>query len=395
MGSAEAEGERAGTGASPYGRVGPQWPTAKDDSSDDVGEATQESSAGGFDCWLERWSKAAVEQGTRALDALRQGVEEAIMALGSGFLTHPDNHGLKAKLQSGELTTQGYYQQVRRLVYRLLFLLVAEDREQLLLPAAAQDGAGGDKAHHCRAIPGILLAGEYPPARERSRGGQHPDLYQRLRHLFVLLRAGYAPLGLPPLGSYLFSDRSTPDLDSLELTNRDLLKAVAALAFTVENGVRRAVDYRNLDTEELGSVYESLLELHPTLEIGSGLFTLVTVAGSERKTTGSYYTPTALVNELLNSALEPVVADRFAGGRGSAGARAMIAASSGRHTLREAALLSIKVFDFACGSGHMLIGARAAVGAAFGAHPQRRRGTGAGECAPRLARCGAPLHLWR
>ena len=40
------------------------------------------------ECWLERWSQAAAEQGTRALEGLRQGVEEAITALGSGFLSH-------------------------------------------------------------------------------------------------------------------------------------------------------------------------------------------------------------------------------------------------------------------------------------------------------------------
>jgi hypothetical protein len=84
--------------------------------------------------WLERWSKLAAEQGTRAMDALRDGVAEAIAALGSGFVAHPANQTLRAHLRDGDLSTQAYYQQLRRLVYRMIFLFVAEDRDLLLLP---------------------------------------------------------------------------------------------------------------------------------------------------------------------------------------------------------------------------------------------------------------------
>ena len=56
------------------------------------------------DCWLERWSKAAQEQGTRALDQLRDGVEAAITALGRGFLAHPANAALREALRTGDLT---------------------------------------------------------------------------------------------------------------------------------------------------------------------------------------------------------------------------------------------------------------------------------------------------
>jgi type I restriction-modification system DNA methylase subunit len=104
----------------------------------------------------------------------------------------------------------------------------------------------------------------------------------------------------------------------------------------VEGG-RRPVDFRNLGAEELGSVYESLLELHPKIERGTAAFTLSTAAGHERKTTGSYYTPTSLITSLLDTALEPVLDRAAAGG--------------------EEFLLSITVCDPACGSGHFLIAA--------------------------------------
>jgi len=83
------------------------------------------------ECWLERWLHEAQQQGMRALELLRTGVEHAIQALGSGFLAYTassGNQALRDKLRSGELSTQDYYRQLLRLVYRLIVLFVAEDR---------------------------------------------------------------------------------------------------------------------------------------------------------------------------------------------------------------------------------------------------------------------------
>jgi hypothetical protein len=73
------------------------------------------------------------------------------------------------------------------------------------------------------------------------------------------------------------------------------------------------VDYKNLGAEELGSVYESLLELHPKINADAATFELDVAAGHERKTTGSYYTPTSLINCLLDSALDPGLDDAVKG----------------------------------------------------------------------------------
>lgn len=157
---------------------------------------------------------------------------------------------------------------------------------------------------------------------------------------------------LPPAARRTAERGGQPDLDPLELSNQALLATLRALTLTIEQNVRRRVDYRNLDSEELGSVYESLLELLPALERGS--FVLRLGAGSERKTTGSHYTPRPLVECLLDSALEPVLAERLA--------QADMAWHQGsrqgtQRTQQEAALLSLKVCDAAMGSGHLLIGA--------------------------------------
>ena len=57
----------------------------------------------------------------------------------------------------------------------------------------------------------------------------------------------------------------------------------------------RNIDYKNLGPEELGSVYEGLLELHPEINVDSGTFALATAGGNERKSAGSYYTPSSLI----------------------------------------------------------------------------------------------------
>ncbi|MCC7019667.1 MAG: N-6 DNA methylase [Ardenticatenales bacterium] len=287
-------------------------------------------------CWLERWHQTAAEQGVRALEVLRGGVEAAITALGRGFLRHRDNGALKESLRSGDLGTQEFYRQLLRLVYRLIFLFVAEDRDLLLLPdtpaAVRERYLTNYGARRLRTLAG------------QTRGGPHSDLFQVLTLVAEQLRAGYEPLGLPALGGYLFSDRSTPDLDGAALGNRDLLSAIYVLTYKQEGAVRRGVDFRNLGAEELGSVYESLLELHPRVDVAGGVFELQSVAGSERKTSGSYYTPSSLIQCLLDSALEPVVADRLEA-----------AAREGRSA--EEVVLDIKVVDPACGSGHFLIAA--------------------------------------
>jgi hypothetical protein len=282
-------------------------------------------------CWLERWSQEAAEQGTRALDGLRSGVETAISTLGSGFLAERSNGALRDSLRTGELDKQELYREVLRLVYRLLFLFVAEDRGLLLDPGASSGAVDRYRRFYSTQRLRKLA--------ERRRGSRHGDLYAGLRLVMDKLGndEGCTKLGLPALGSYLWSPEAIPNLRAAELPNAALLDAVRALATLEERGTLRSVDYRNLGAEELGSVYESLLELQPDVHVDQGTFSLSTAAGNERKTTGSYYTPTSLISCLLDSALDPVLDE---------------AAHEG-----EQAILALRVVDPACGSGHFLVAA--------------------------------------
>ncbi|GCF08501.1 Eco57I restriction-modification methylase domain-containing protein [Dictyobacter arantiisoli] len=291
------------------------------------------------DCWLEKWSRMAQDQGMRILDKLRDGVTTAINTLGSGYLAHPANNVLKQKLRDGVLLPQDYYRQVLRFVYRMIVLFVAEDRDVLFAPAADEQA----KARYLRYYSTARLR----RSAEQRVGTRHADLYQVLWLVMEQIggEAGFEGcpgLGLPALNGFLFSSKSALDLVGCQLANHDLLKAVRSLSQTWDNNVPRHVDYKNLGSEELGSVYESLLELHPELDIEAGRFELTTASGNERKTTGSYYTPTSLIDCLLDSALDPVLDEAC---RGKSKDEA------------QKAILDLKVCDPACGSGHFLIAA--------------------------------------
>jgi len=273
------------------------------------------------DCWLEKWMKVAEEQGTRALEQLRKGVEAAIEALGLGFIEHPANAALRDRLTDGDLSGQDTYRQLLRIVYRLLFLFVAEDRDLLLNPDADESTRERYNEYYS--------TGRLRRMAESFKGTRHPDLFEGLRLVMRLLSGealtpGPSPsgrgeqvsthrgehlLGLVPLGSFLFSDEAVADVIDCQISNRHLLDAVRALSLVYDDAAKvyRSVDYKNLGPEELGSVYESLLELHPQINVPARRFALATAGGNERKTTGSYYTPTSLINALLDSALDPVL----------------------------------------------------------------------------------------
>lgn len=286
------------------------------------------------ECWLERWMQAARDEGVSALDKLRTGVEQAIAALGTGFIKHPRNATLKADLHSGNLDKQEYFRELRNLVYRCIFLFVAEDRSVLLDPNAPAEA----RTRYER----FYSTSKLRTLSDRRRGGPHGDLWQGLRLVMDKLYEGCPELGLPALGSFLWSAGAIPNLRRAECANEYVLAAVRALCFFTKGNLRFLVNWRQVGADELGSIFESLLELHPRLNQEAGTFELDTAAGHERKTTGSYYTPSSLVDCLLDTVLDPVV-------------DAAVAKKNREEA--ERALLNLKVCDPACGSGHFLVAA--------------------------------------
>ncbi|WP_038045154.1 Eco57I restriction-modification methylase domain-containing protein [Thermus caliditerrae] len=291
---------------------------------------------GDRECLLERYHQEALSQGERARERLREGVEAFLRELGTGFLEGPGGEGLAQD-------PQGLYEGLLRLAYRLLFLLVAEARGVL----------GGNRAYR----EGYSLARLLRLADEPEAYTEDTDLWQGLKALFHLLRdptpvpeLGGEPLagalGLHVLNGRLFEPLPLEG-EPHAVSNARLLRALRHLAYYWDGEERalKRVNYAALDVEELGSVYEGLLDYRPVVRGGE----LFLEAGTERKRTGSYYTPEALVDLVLREALDPVV-------------EARLREAGPDPKAQEEALLALKVLDPAAGSGHFLLGAARRLG---------------------------------
>ena len=308
------------------------------------------------DCLLERYYQDGLESHSRVRDRLRDGVEQALILLGNGFLQHANNDELRQRTTSRDgrsaLSADEYYRQLLRLVYRLLFLMVAEERGMLAGTSDEDQRLYG------------IYERYYSVAQLRSRAeGQpednnHYDLWEGLKQTFLIFRTDENAriFGMQALDGELFSDTACADLETAYLDNRILLRAMLRLSTFWDEGsagtrrgrrrssrgVRRRVNYAGIDVEEFGSVYESLLDYQPQLT-NDPLPRFEFIEGTERKLTGSYYTPPELVNELIKSALLPVMRSRIAN------------AKSDDDKVK--ALLSLRVCDPAAGSGHFLLAA--------------------------------------
>jgi hypothetical protein len=346
-------------------------------------------------CLLEYYHQESLQQGGRVRDRLRDGVEKALIQLGNGFIQHRDSENLRQKLSNnyelrsrsvsdslrgvaiGNITNYALYRQLLRLIYRLLFLMVAESRNLLLI------GEDTEKARIYLEYYSIERLRELAERPRYHREG-FQDIWQGLRVTFKLFDENWRGqiLGLSPLNGDLFGSQTLTDLDDCGIDNYDLLTGIRCLSLYEDKGQTRRVNYAALDVEELGSVYESLLDFHPQIKQNQGIYEFNLVFGSDRKTTGSYYTPPQLVQQLIKTALEPVIEEKLKNVtpsrshalHGNVDPEALSPGTievepqrvhsqpeSGNERL-EQALLSIKVIDPACGSGHFLLAAARRIG---------------------------------
>lgn len=294
------------------------------------------------ECIWEKWRAAGQEEGTRVRDGLRLGVTDALLILGEGFVQHPANDALRSALHNGELSKDAYFQQLLRLIYRLIFVFSVEERGLLHPKDDSKEALAARRAY----AEGYAVARLRDLCLKRRARNRFDDHWQALRIVFKGLSQGEPRLALPALGG-LFAISQCPALDAASLDNAHLLAAMQNLRWASHKGVLAPVDYRNMGPEELGSVYESLLELVPEIDLPARKFGFVgltsegSTAGNARKLSGSYYTPDSLVQELIKSALDPVIEQRIA--------------SQPESPVE--ALLAIRVIDPACGSGHFLLAA--------------------------------------
>jgi len=314
---------------------------------------------------LESFYQHALSTGVKVGEDLRERVRLAIHILGNGFLQATP--GLLPRLQNGEISVAAFYDDILHTIYRVLFLLFAEQRG--MFPGR------GSLYMEVYSLTALRLLAERPLGED-----PHTDLWEQLKATFRMVEHGAPELGIYGYNGALFSSTKTPILTPLDmgdegavliLRNDSLLKAIRFLTTVERDKVLQRISYADLSVEEIGSVYESLLDYTPRIaaapekvddqEIAAGEFFL-DPRGKERKTTGSYYTHPSLVNELIKSALLPVLEDRL---------KAALAGYDSEHPEKlspedrqkaEEALLAIKVIDPAAGSGAFLIAADNALG---------------------------------
>jgi len=310
---------------------------------------------------MEQFYKSSLAAGIAVGTNLQKQVLEAIETLANGFLSGE----MMSELQKNEEEITSFYAEILYLIYRIIFLLFAEQRG--LMPGRTS-----------------LYAGQYSITRLRdlamrntALADHHGDLWEGLKVTFRMLQKGVPELDIYGYNGMLFSIEKTPTLACLACSNTNLLRAIRCLTLIEKDKVLQRISYLDLGVEEIGSIYESLLEYTPRLSATQESIDKRTIPanrffldprGTTRKTTGSYYTNPQLVNELIKSALVPIVRDRlekaglplFPSKQGGDVQEPLCDYSSltdPQKATGEKALLHIKVCDPACGSAPFLIAA--------------------------------------
>jgi hypothetical protein len=236
------------------------------------------------------------------------------------------------------------------LLYRLLFVLYAEDRG--LLPV--KDPRYDDYA---------LRVSRLDVGKRKDAGDTFSSvaktIWNRFSDLAEMIDKGDPSVGLPPYNGGLFNAENTPLLKAIGLGDAVMADALDILSFEQRDGERRYINYRDLSVQQLGSIYERLLEFELVRDETSGL---VDVRPNifARKNSGSYYTPDDLVLLILDETLEPLIAEAMSGFATALGQAK--ASDSDEYIIDNLqkedpakAITRLRVCDPAMGSGHFLV----------------------------------------
>lgn len=306
---------------------------------------------------IEFYHQESLAAGTRIREKLSEAVEKSIVGLANGFLEHPSNHNLIVRLESGEIKADLYYKFLLRLIYRILFLSVIEERH--LIYKENQD----ERQKHLRNI----YYKYYSIERHRKLAEKHlfvdkykQDLWDNVLATFRLFENEHygSKLEIKPLAGDLFGPDSMGILANCRLGNQAFMEMMLWLNFFEDERKQKVrVNYGDLDVEEFGSVYEGLLEYDPDVQKVNDQWVFSFKAGDARSRSGSHYTPEELVKPLIKHSLDYIIQDCINKPAERLKMSKEDAQREPRKTLQEKALLAITVCDIACGSGHILLSA--------------------------------------
>ena len=300
---------------------------------------------------IESYHQDALESGARIRDRLSSAVEDSIVTFANGFLSHPDNDDLRTAIREHQIDAQTFYQYQLRLIYRLLFLMVIEERN-LVFPKAA-DKIKRNIYYQYYSVDRLRRLS----AKRYLADPKHKDLWIALKHTFRLFEEQKygAPLGIAPLAGELFNTLTFGMLHNASLDNKCLLGCLNRLS-TFRNPINNqimTINYAALNVEEFGSVYEGLLEYEPQIIDDGRYLQFGFSKGNERAASGTHYTPDELVTPLIKHSLEHVIQNKIQ----TATNLHKQSPDSDLRAFKESQILSITVCDVACGSGHILLNA--------------------------------------
>ena len=236
-------------------------------------------------------------------------------------------------------------------LYRLLFVLYAEDRG--LLPV--NDARYADY--------GLRKPVREHVAHRMQQGTVFSTIaagyYNHLLTMWRLIDQGDESIGLPPYNGGLFATDTAPLLEAVRLPDAQLAPIIYNLSHTETDGHRRFINYRDMSVQQLGSIYERLLEREP-LRNDDGRVT-IRPNPYARKDSGSFYTPQELVDLIVERTLQPLVEERLAQFEATAAALGSDHRPQAERLAElsrldpAAAVLDLKILDPAMGSGHFLV----------------------------------------
>ena len=236
------------------------------------------------------------------------------------------------------------------LLYRLLFILYAEDRDLLPVRNTSYD----DYALREK------VRGDVRRRKDRDDvfSTSAARYWSAIDDLCRAIDQGDTSIGLPPYNGGLFDRKRIPLLANIRLGDDVMAKAIDALSFEQTQNGRRYINYRDLGVQQLGSIYERLLEQEIVRE-GSEIAVRPNVFA--RKGSGSYYTPDDLVGLIIEETIGPLVRSSMDNFTAKHSELATIQLPEDRRISRlkqldpAEKLLELKVCDPAMGSGHFLV----------------------------------------
>lgn len=236
------------------------------------------------------------------------------------------------------------------LLYRLLFILYAEDRDLLPVKDTRYDDYGLRNR--------VRLDVKDRKDKNDIFSETAARYWSAMADLFIAIDQGDASIGLPPYNGGLFDQERHAILTNIRIPDAVMARVIDALSFEVTPEGRKYINYRNLSVQQLGSIYERLLEYEVTRD-GEDITVQPNIFA--RKGSGSYYTPDDLVQLILTETLEPLVEERKRAFRDKIkeleGSPRADDRKIGQLRLHDpaTALLDLKICDPAMGSGHFLV----------------------------------------